>query len=86
MTPPMSRTPVGFHPAVASPNSDSGQPLRTSLMELSSGLNHYNTMTPAMSVTPIGSPTAVASPNADSGQPLRSPLMELCLRKWFQPL
>ena len=86
MTPPMSRTPIGFHPAAASRNSDSSQPLHISLMELNSGLNHYNTITPAMSVTPIGSSTAVASPNADSGQPLRSPLMELSLLKWFQPL
>ena len=35
-TPPMSTTPIGSPPAVASPNSNSGQPLRSSLMEVSS--------------------------------------------------
>ena len=67
MTPPMSTTPIGSPPAVASPNSDSGQPLRSPLMELSSGLDQYNTMTLPMSTTPIGSPPAIASPNSDSG-------------------
>ena len=37
MTPPLSTTPVGSPPAVASPKSDSSQPLCSPLMELSSG-------------------------------------------------
>ena len=36
MTPPVSTTAIGSPPDVASPNSDSGQPLRSPLMELSS--------------------------------------------------
>ena len=36
MTPPMSTNAIGSPPDIASPNSDSGQPLRSSLMELSS--------------------------------------------------
>ena len=86
MVPPISATPIDSPPAVASPNSDSGQPLRSPLMELSSGLSQYNTRTPPMSTTPIGSPPAVASLNSDSDQPLRSPLMELSSGKWFQPI
>ena len=35
MTPPMSTTSVGFPPPVAWPNPDSGQTLRSPLMELS---------------------------------------------------
>ena len=62
INPFMSATPNGSPPADASPNSDSGQPLRNTLMVLSSGLNHYNTMTPPLSTTPIGSPPAAASP------------------------
>ena len=37
VTPLMSATPIGSPPAVASPNSDSGQPFSSPLMELSSG-------------------------------------------------
>ena len=37
MTPPMSTNPIGSPPAVASPNLDSGQTLRSALMELNSG-------------------------------------------------
>ena len=37
INPFMSTTPIGSPPAVASPKSDSSQPLRSPLMELSSG-------------------------------------------------